>query len=169
LTALAPGAQEPAIALPKVFRGQSFQLTVTVTDPNGKTKSYTGSKHLEYKHFGCLTVRESGWVSVVPSGRCAGPAFPELWIVLKDFKQSGRPQRVPVSGRGSVMHRLIPMALLCFFAGSVLAQPGGDDRYRLSLAISGAKGPQFLLGIIFNDPKGNPIVLSEYLFQVTDR
>jgi hypothetical protein len=74
------------LKLPKLVNGQSVQLSVTITDPKGRVRDYTGSKRLEYEHFGCLTVSSSGFVSVIPSGRCAGPQFPALWIILNDPK-----------------------------------------------------------------------------------
>jgi hypothetical protein len=100
-----PPPRDSAVVEPnfhELVKGQTFQLSVTVTDPTGKVKDYTGSRRLEYEHFGCLTVSDFGVVSVIPTSRCAGPQWPELWI-------------------------------------------------------------------IFNDPKGNPIILNQYWFQVIER
>lgn len=75
--------------LPTFSAGQSFQLTVEVTDPTGNVTDYTNSAQLKYQHFGCLTVSQAGFVSVTPSGRCDGPNYPELWIVFTD--SAGKP------------------------------------------------------------------------------
>jgi hypothetical protein len=83
-----PNPNDIELKLPKLVSGQSFQLSVTVTDLKGTVKDYTGSKRLEYEHFGCLTVSSSGFVSVVPSGECVGPQYPALWIIFNDPKGS---------------------------------------------------------------------------------
>jgi hypothetical protein len=86
-------AREPApqadsndmeLKLPKLVSGQSLQVSVSVTDPKGKARDYTGSNRLEYEHFGCLTVSSSGFLSVVPSGPCSGAKYPKLWVIFND-------------------------------------------------------------------------------------
>jgi hypothetical protein len=75
--------------LPVLVNGSRAQLSILVTDPNGVTTDFSRSSRLQYEHFGCLTVTTSGLLTVSPSGRCAGPKWPGLWIVFADA--SGKP------------------------------------------------------------------------------
>ncbi len=85
-------AQQNAIlneALPTLIRGQTFQLSVQITDPAGTIADYTASTRLKYESFGCLGVSATGFVNVNPSVGCKGPALPLLWIIFTDI--DGKP------------------------------------------------------------------------------
>ena len=75
--------------LPQIAQNSSFQLVVNVTQPDGSVTDMTGSSRLTYESWGCLTVSNSGFVSVVPSSSCKGARLPMLWVVLHD--QAGNP------------------------------------------------------------------------------
>lgn len=75
--------------LPQITHNSSFQLVVNVTRPDGLVINMTGSSRLTYESWGCLTVTNSGFVSVVPLGTCKKAHLPMLWVILHD--QAGNP------------------------------------------------------------------------------
>ena len=87
----APAEQSAIIAepLPELINGQSVQLSVAVTNPNGQLTTYTTGKRITYEHFGCLTITNSYLMVVAPSGRCNGSDLPALWVVFNDV--NGKP------------------------------------------------------------------------------
>jgi hypothetical protein len=70
--------------MPTLKSGSSFQLTIKVTEPDGITRDYSQSGRLAYEHFGCLSINSIGFVLVTPSGVCAGPEYPRIWVLFKD-------------------------------------------------------------------------------------
>jgi hypothetical protein len=79
------------LPLPVLKRNASYQLLVTITDPSGVTKDYTGSPRLTYETFSCLTVTSRGVLAVTPitGALCSLPDNPQLWVILTDA--SGQP------------------------------------------------------------------------------
>lgn len=65
----------------RVKANQSFQLSVFLVT-NGTRTNVTSSPRIVYEHDGCLTVSQSGFVTVTPSRACAGPRYPSLIVAL---------------------------------------------------------------------------------------
>lgn len=65
----------------RVKANQSFQLTVFLVT-NGTRTNVTSSPNIVYEHGGCLTVSQSGFVTITPSRACAGADYPSLIVVL---------------------------------------------------------------------------------------
>lgn len=68
-------------AIVDVRKNESFQLVITLID-NGKKTDLTKSANIAYEHDGCITVSNSGFVSITPSRACAGQNNPSLAVVL---------------------------------------------------------------------------------------
>lgn len=71
---------------PTLTRNGTDQVQVTVTDPAGVARDYTGSPLLRYEAINdCLTVTSRGVVTVAPSSSlCPGPNSPTLFVVVTD-------------------------------------------------------------------------------------
>lgn len=68
-------------AILRVKANQSFQLSVVLV-ANGTRTTVTSSPNIMYEHDGCLTVSQSGLVTVTPSRTCAGAKYLSLIVVL---------------------------------------------------------------------------------------
>jgi hypothetical protein len=70
--------------------GQTSQLIVTITDPNGVATPYTKGKRISYETFGCLSVSSNSVMTVTPNPPdCTLPEYRPLFVVFRD--QAGKP------------------------------------------------------------------------------
>jgi hypothetical protein len=65
----------------RVKANQSFQVSVFLVT-NGTRTNVTSSPNIVYEHDGCLTVSQSGFVTITPSRTCAGAKYPSLIVAL---------------------------------------------------------------------------------------
>lgn len=91
VSALGPAASNPSnpaynTPSPTLTRNGTYQIQVTVTDPAGVTRDYTGSPLIRYEAIlDCVAVSSLGTMTVTPtSGLCPRADSPTLWVVVTD-------------------------------------------------------------------------------------
>lgn len=77
--------------IPKLTRGQTSQLIVTVTELNGVKNSYTRGPRIGYETFNCVTISPDSVLTAVPSSpaKCRLPDNPGFFVYFNDA--NGKP------------------------------------------------------------------------------
>jgi hypothetical protein len=78
-----------AETIPELQGGQSVRLIVSVTDPEGVTRSNGHGQRVAFETFGCLDIAGSGRMKVVSQADCTLPEYPMLFVIYKD--EAGEP------------------------------------------------------------------------------